>query len=220
MRSDQFTHLQALEYVDYLKRERKYSSKTCNDTVGYLKTLFFILVERDIIKSNPFCKIKKSKEEKGKNVAFTPGEIDKVIKYMKIHNERFYYATQFVRYVFIRRTELMYLKVHHISIENQTITIPSEVSKTGKQDSITIPRSLEKVIKEMNLDKANPYDYLFGKSMETCNRRIGRVADFSLEHTGCIELYRIVRDPYVVCRQCRHSDIKNEISEVFRPWYK
>lgn len=151
LRSDQFTHLQALEYVDYLKRERKYSSKTCNDTVGYLKTLFFMLVERDIIKSNPFCKIKKSKEEKGKNVAFTPEEIDKVIKYMKIHNERLYYATQFVRYAFIRRTELMYLKVHHISIENQTITIPSEVSKTGKQDSITIPRSLEKVIKEWPL---------------------------------------------------------------------
>lgn len=244
----EFTKLQALEYMDYLKQERKYSGKSCNNTVGYLKTLFFMLEEREVIKSNPFCAIKKYKEEKGKNVAFTPREVDLVTDYMKKHNIRLYYATQFVRYAFIRRTELMHLRVSNVDLINHTITIPADVSKNGKQDSITIPMSLEKIIVKMKLDEANPEDYIFGKDMLTCNRRISRVANFSDEHrkvidalkarkelifygwkhTGCAELYRIVKDPYVVCRQCRHSDIKMTmrylrslglgINEAVRDW--
>lgn len=246
--ASEFTKLHALEYMDYLKQERQYSGKSCNNAVGYLKTLFFMLEERDIIKSNPFCVIKKYKEEKGQNVAFTPEEVDKVTSYMRTHNKRLYYATQFVRYAFIRRTELMYLRVSNIDLSNHTITIPADVSKNGKHDFITIPLSLEKIIVEMKLDGANPTDYVFGKDMLTCNRRISRVANFSDEHrkvinalglrkelifygwkhTGCAELYRIVKDPYVVCRQCRHCDIKMTmrylrslglgINEAVREW--
>lgn len=243
-----FTKIHALEYVDYLKKVRHFSGKSCNNTVSYLKTLFFMLVEREIISKNPFCAIKKSKEEKGRNVAFSEKEIELVIPYMRKHAIRLYYATQFVRYAFIRRTELMYLKVGDIDLANHTIIVPSQVSKTGVQDSITIPRSLEEIILEMELDKANPNDYIFGRGMLTCNRKIARVADFSdahrkvidalgmrkelifygWKHTGCVELYRIVKDPYVVCRQCRHSDIKMTmrylrslglgINEAVRDW--
>lgn len=243
-----FTKIHALEYVDYLKMKRNFSGKTCNNTVSYLKTLFFMLVERELIATNPFCAVKKSKEEKGKNVAFTSREAELVMAYMRAHDIRLYYATQFVRYAFIRRTELMYLKVGCVDLRNHTITIPSHVSKTGTQDSITIPRSLESIIMEMGLDKANPDFYIFGKDMETCAKRISRVAYFSdrhrdvisalnlrkelifygWKHTGCVELYNIVRDPYVVCRQCRHSDIKMTmrylrslglgINEAVREW--
>lgn len=246
--ADQFTKVHALEYLDYLQKEKGLCGKTCNDTIGYLKTLFFMLQEREIIKSNPFCKIKKCKEEKGKNVAFTPSEIDKVSAYLRVHNIRLYYATQFVRYGFIRRTELMYLKVCNINLDSHTITIPSDVSKTGKQDSVTIPRSLEKIIREMELDKANPNDFVFGRGMQTCQYRMAKVGNFSdahrkaisalnlrkelifygWKHTGCVELYGIVKDPYVVCRQCRHSDIKMTmrylrslgvgINEAVREW--
>lgn len=210
----EFSKKHAIEYVDYLKKVRNFSGKTCNNTVSYLKTIFFMLVEREIISSNPFCAIKKSKEEKGKNVAFTPKEANIVTSYMKEHDIRLYYATQFVRYAFIRRTELMYLKVGCVDLRSHTIMIPSEISKTGTQDSITIPKSLEKIIIEMGLDQADPDYYIFGKDMETCARKISRVAYFSdkhrnvinalnlrrelifyvWKHTGCIELYIIVRD--------------------------
>lgn len=86
---------------------------------------------------------------------------------------------------------------------------------------------------EMKLDKANPDDYIFGKGLETCTTRLKRTADISdahreiiealgmrnelifygWKHTGCVELYcvelyNVIKDPYVVCRQCRHSDIR------------
>lgn len=187
-----------------------------------------MLVHRDICKSNPFTAVKKLKEEEGKNVAFTPSEIKKVLNYMRMVNVRLYYATQFVRYGFIRKTELTGLKVGNINLESHTITIPADISKTGKHDCVTIPKSLEKIILEMGLDKADPDLYIFGKGLETCKSKLRRTADISdahreiietlgmrhelifygWKHTGCVELYNIVRDPYVVCRQCRHSDIK------------
>lgn len=48
MQPSEFTQLYALDYVD-LKQEKKYCGKTCNDTVGYLKTIFFMLLEREIM---------------------------------------------------------------------------------------------------------------------------------------------------------------------------
>ena len=243
-----FQKKHAIEFVDWLQKEKSYKGKTTNSTVGYLKTLFYMLVERDICKKNPFTAVKKLKEEDGKNVAFTPKEVERVTTYMKRVNIRLFYATQFVRYGFIRKTELTNLKVRNISLRNHTITIPAEVSKTGKHDCVTIPKSLEKIIIEMGLDHANPDHYIFGKGLETCNSKLRRTADISdahreiietlgmrhelifygWKHTGCVELYNIVRDPYVVCRQCRHSDIKMTmkylrslglgINEAVRDW--
>lgn len=224
-----FTKKDALLYLDYLKVEKSFTGKTCNNSIGYLKTLFFMLKEREIINDNPFCAVKKCKEEAGKNVAFTQKEVEMILPYMKTHNNvRLYYATQFVRYAFLRRTELQNLKVSFINLDTHTITIPAHISKNGKTDSITIPKSLEKIIIEMGLSSANPDHYVFGKELETCDRKLARVAYFSdfhrecieaknmrkelifygWKHTGCVELYNLVKDPYVVCRQCRHSDIK------------
>lgn len=243
-----FEKKHAIEFADWLQKDKSYAGKTTNNTIGDLKSLFYMLVHREICKGNPFSAVKKLKEEEGKNVAFTPDEVDKVLKFMKKANLRLYYATQFVRYGFIRKTELTGLKVGNINLKSHTITIPADVSKNRKHDSVTIPQSLEKIILEMGLDKADPDLYIFGKGLETCNRKERRTADISnahreiiealgmrkelifygWKHTGCVELYNKVRDPYVVCRQCRHSDIRMTmrylrslglgINEAVRDW--
>ncbi len=243
-----FEKKHAIEFADWLQKDKSYAGKTTNNTIGDLKSLFYMLVHREICKGNPFSAVKKLKEEEGKNVAFTPDEVDKVLKFMKKANLRLYYATQFVRYGFIRKTELTGLKVRNINLKSHTITIPADVSKNRKHDSVTIPQSLEKIILEMGLDKADPDLYIFGKGLETCNRKERRTADISnahreiiealgmrkelifygWKHTGCVELYNKVRDPYVVCRQCRHSDIRMTmrylrslglgINEAVRDW--
>lgn len=243
-----FEKKHAIEFADWLQKEKSYTGKTVNNTIGHLKSLFYMLVHREICKGNPFSAVKKLKEEEGKNVAFTSDEVDKVLKYMKKANLRLYYATQFVRYGFIRKTELTGLKVGNINLKSHTITIPADISKNRKHDSVTIPQSLEKIILEMGLDKADPDLYIFGKGLQTCNRKEMRTADISnahreiiealgmrkelifygWKHTGCVELYNKVRDPYVVCRQCRHSDIRMTmrylrslglgINEAVRDW--
>ena len=224
----QFDKSHVLEFVDWLISELKYKGKTTNVMIGCLKTLFYMLVEREIIATNPFCVFKKMKEDEGHNVAFTPNEACRAIAYMKQHNIRLYYATQFVRYGFIRKTELTSLRVCDINLNNHTIVISAEASKNRRQDCVTIPKSLERIIGEMKLDKYNSEDYLFGRDLETGPVRLRRTADLSeahremitalgmrselifygWKHTGCVELYNLTKDPYIVCRQCRHSDIR------------
>jgi hypothetical protein len=73
--------------------------------------------------------------------------------------------------------------------------------------------SLEKIIKEMNLDQYNPNDYVFGHGLITCGRKLRRLANISdahreatvvlklrsdiifygWKHTGCVELYNKVK---------------------------
>jgi integrase len=223
-----FTPLIAREYLDYLLRDRNYSGKTHNSQMGILKTLFNQLVEREIIQKNPFAGIKALPEEIGKNVAFTREEREKIRDHLKEHNKRLYFAVQFLYYCFIRRSELIQLRVGDIDFQRMTITISSSASKNRKQESVTIPKSFEPILYEMGLDLAPKDFFIFGFKFQTCAKRM-RKADnlttahkkilneigirkecsfYGWKHTGVASLYQATKDPYLVMSQCRHSDIK------------
>jgi integrase len=108
--------------------------------------------------------------------------------------------------------------------------VPSKSSKNRKQDSITIPASFEKLIETSGILKLDPEMYIFGypgKLFQPSLIKVKRLDDFSdrqrevntllginpdcsfysWKHTGACELYNLTTDPYVVMRQCRHSDI-------------
>ncbi len=147
---------------------------------------------------------------------------------MQKQSPNFYYATRFIKYLFLRRTELVSLKVKHINWDNKTVVIASNIAKSRVQDSVTIPKSLESIIIKMGILKLDPETYIFGKNFLPSLTKSKRVDDFSdkqrkfnrnnniknecsfysWKHTGAVELYQITKDPYIVMRQCRHSDIK------------
>ncbi|NMC57842.1 MAG: site-specific integrase [Candidatus Methanofastidiosa archaeon] len=149
-----FTNTMARSYLDYLLVEKKYAGKTHNGQLGILKTIFNGMLDREIIDKNPFKGIKELPEEMGKNVAYTDEERKKIRDYLYEHNKRLYYAVQFVYYCFIRRSELIQLKVGDIDFNNMTIRIGSSVSKNRKQECVTIPKSFEPILYEVGLDKA------------------------------------------------------------------
>jgi integrase len=223
---ENFTPVLARSYLDYLIKDKKYAGKTHNGQLGILKTIFNAMVDREVIVKNPFKGIKEVKEEQGKNVAYTDEERLRIRDYLKEHNIRVYYAVQFVYYCFIRRSELIQLKVGDIDFENMTIRISSSISKNRKQESVTIPKSFEPILYEMGLDKAPKHYYIFGHRFMTCERRTVRADNlteshrkalkalgitgksfYSFKHTGCVNLYNSTKDIYLVSRQCRHYDI-------------
>ena len=225
---ENFTPIMARGYMDYLLTERKFSGKSFNHQLGILNSFFNGLVDREIIHRNPFKGIRKMQEDTGKFFSFTPDEQLKLKEYLAEHNKRLYYACQFVYYCFIRRSELIQLKVKDINWHSMTITIQSSLSKNRRQESVTIPRALEDVLYEMELDKAHPEHYIFGHRFNTCERRImnpdslsgshhkaasklgidEQKGFYSWKHTGVCDLYNATKDPYLVMQQCRHSDIK------------
>ena len=223
-----FTYYHARKYFDYLLKDKKYCGKTYNGHLNTLRSFFNGMVEREIIRANPINGIKQVRQETGKNTTYSQKEEKSLEEYLLKSNKNFFYATRFVKYCFFRRSELSKLQIKHINWEGKTISVPSGIAKTRIQDSVTIPKSLEKYIIEMGLLELSPELYIFGKNFVPSETRMKRVDDlsdkqreynrlldvkkecsfYSWKHTGVVELYNIVKDPYIVMRQCRHSDVK------------
>ena len=66
------------------------------------------------------------RQDTGKNVTFS-NEDERKFETVKRIDPNFYLATRFVRYCFLRRTELSKLQVKHLNWVNKTITYPQKV---------------------------------------------------------------------------------------------
>lgn len=226
-----FDKFKAQKFMDYLLRERNYRGKAHNTQLSAMKSFYNAIIERyPVVQINPFVKIKSVPEDSGKNTTYSKEEEERIVTYLRKKNKYFFYATRFVKYCFFRRTELSKLKVKHINWDNKTIVVPSENSKGRLQNSVTIPGSLETIIEEMEILKLDPETFIFGKNFQPSLKKLSRNDDFtdfqrkvnnelqikeectfySWKHTGVCELYNAMnpKDPYVVMRQCRHTDIK------------
>jgi integrase len=214
-------------YLDWLLGVKKYTGKTHNGHLSTIKTFFNEFVERKYIEKSPVHGFKMLREEVGKNNTYSEHE-EKLFEEIMTENPNFYLATRFVRYCFFRRSELSKIQVKHINWQSKTIIVPSENAKNRSQDSVTIPKTLERLIIKHRLMELDQEMYLFGKDFKPSPVKLNRVDDYtdfqreinrrlgikkectfySWKHTGAVELYQRTKDVYVVMRQCRHSDIK------------
>lgn len=227
LHTQNFTADHARKYCDWMLREKKYCGKTYNGHLTMLRTFFTEMVNRKYMPINPVAGFKFVRQEIGKNITYS-AEDEKLFKSIRDVHPEFYLATRFVKYCFLRRTELAKLQVKHINWGNKTITIPSKNAKSRVQDSVTIPSTLEKMIEGAGLLHLDPEVYVFGKHFKPNIKKIAKLDYFSdqqrdlnntlsigkgrtfysWKHTGVVELYNLTKDPYVVMRQCRHTDIK------------
>lgn len=228
----QFTGQFAQAYMDYLIVEKKYAGRTYNNQLGMLNTFFnmMALKSRKWIAENPFSGIEKLPTDMGKNLAYSNEEAALLSEYLQAHDRRLYYAVNFTYHCFIRKRELVNIKVGDIDWENRTIRLNSADTKNRIQDSVTIPDGLHRILLQMGLDLAPKHFYIFGKGLKTCETKCPRPDDisdrhlkhklaagfpkddgkayYSWKHTGVIAYWKAVKDPYVIQRQCRHSDLK------------
>ncbi len=222
-----FTNKHAQQFLDWILVDKGFCGKTHNGYLGNISGFFNEIEKRNKSVTNPFKGIKKLPEDVGSNTTYSVEEQNLLEKYFIENDKYFYFATRFVKYCFFRRTELSLLQVKHIMWYNKTIVVPSKSAKSRKQDSVTIGKTLEKIIKESGIINLDPQMYVFGKDFIPSFEKIKRLDDFSdkqrdinkmlgvkpectfysWKHTGCVELYNITTDPYVVMRQCRHSEI-------------
>jgi len=225
-----FTNKIAREYFDYLLVDRKYSGKSHNTQLGILKAFFNGIIERDqeSYKSNPFVGIKELKEDHGKNFPFSEMEKDLLKSKFEKNDPHYYAACMFVYFCFLRRSELIELQVKDIDLVKMTVTVSSLSAKNRTQQSVTIPRAMESIVKSMNLENFPSDWYVFGRYCKVSKDKTKKPDFFSykfriianklkidktkgfyaFKHSGVCALFTATKDPYVVMSQCRHSDIK------------
>ena len=189
-------------FFEYLTNERRIKESTYNDYIRHIKNGLAWCEKEHLMED-----IKKRKAVCIPAQYFTESQRSFLIRILKKENPDLWFVVQFVYYCFIRpRSELMFLTVGDIILEDKRILIPAKIAKNGKQEYVAIPDAFFPIVQRKVLGR-NPNDYLFpGKrggrigintyGDQHCKllRRIGFDSDryklYSWKHTGAVAAVR------------------------------
>ena len=220
-----FDKLRAVYFNDYLFVERAYAAKTVNGHISYLKSLFEVLVEREIILKNPFKGIKKHKEGLSRrNLAFSVEQIEEIKKIISERNPKLWLFIQFIYYCYLRPNEIRQLKKSHIQLATRQIFIPNYISKNNREGYVTLPESFYKelaIAEELKSDQ----EYIFpgslpdkpisknmmGLRFHKLIKELNLGKDYTLyswKHSGVVSAYNAGVDIKTIQNQCRHQSLE------------
>jgi site-specific recombinase XerD len=220
-----FDKLRAVYFDDYLTVECGYAAKTVNGHVSYLKSLFQVLVEREIILNNPFKNLKKHKEgESRKNMAFNEEQMDGIKKIVEEKDPSLWLFIQFIYYCYLRPNEVRQLKHSYFQLDKYQIFIPGYISKNGKDGYVTIPESFRSVLaRSKEFNSGNEYLFMgrynkkslsknvMGSRFRNLTRDFNLSKDYTLyswKHSGVVAAYRAGIEIKTIQNQCRHQNLK------------
>lgn len=220
-----FDRLRAVYFDDYLFVQCAYNAKTVNGHIAYLKSLFQILVEREVIGKNPFRGIAKHKESSSrKNLAFSPQQIEKIKKIVETKDPELWLFIQFIYYCFLRPNEIRLLEHRYFNLDEGKIFVPSSISKNGKDGHVSIPEGFTKILKQSKvfhskkrfIFEAKEGDRPYSKNVMS-ERFRKAIKDLKLEkdytlyswkHSGVVAAYQAGVDIKSIQNQCRHHSLE------------
>ncbi|MDX1903872.1 MAG: site-specific integrase [Thermonemataceae bacterium] len=195
-----------------------------NNYLTFLKTIFNVLVNREIISENPAQNIKKLKEEQTRSVVITKEHLKIIIDEIKQIDTETYIFCLFVFYTFIRPIELRRLKTSQVDIKNQKIVIYGNQSKNKKTEYVMLPEPLKEALTEARFLERNPESQLFSDKTPLKYSRNKYSILFSevvkskylpkeytlycLKHTRVVEYYKNGCGIKFIKEQCRHSSLE------------
>lgn len=165
--------------IEKTKEQRKWSNKSFNKNLGYLKAILSELMQWDIIENNPAHGIKSLKV--GETTAFIPATDDevKLIK-KKILSEfpSFYVYIITIFHTGIRPEELLHIQVKMVDLTKSQIILPPEITKTDIERIVPLNPFLKAYFEEMKLHQHHKEYYIFGSKREHTNRGLKKDLDF------------------------------------------
>jgi integrase len=220
-----FDKLRAIHFDDYLIGQCGYSAKTVNGHIAYMKSLFQVLVEREIIATNPFKGVAKHKESaSSRNLAFSENQIEKIKEIIEEKDPMLWMFIQFIYYCFLRPNEIRQLEHRFINLEEKKIYVPGNVSKNGKDGYVSIPDTFCGLLNESEYFNQedryvfqakfktipvskNVMGYRFRKLVKELN--LGKdYTLYSWKHSGVVAAYNAGVDIKTIQNQCRHQSLE------------
>ncbi len=169
---NQFDKILVVDFLDYILLDKERSPKTRNNYRTWLSTFAAWLVDRQYIKENFVENIKMIKENEKFRDPMTPEHLRALGEYTKENCPEFHLACLMEYYTFIRPEELRHIKIGYISIKDQTVTIPAEVAKNRRQQTVALNDTILKTMIEQDVFKYTSQDYLFGKDLKPGGQQI------------------------------------------------
>ncbi|MFC2090989.1 tyrosine-type recombinase/integrase, partial [Bacteroidota bacterium] len=220
-----FDRIRAIHFDDYLIGQCGYTAKTTNGHIAYLKSLFQILVEREIMAENPFKSVSKHKEaSSSKNLAFNDSQIASIKAIVEKKDPQLWLFIQFIYYCFLRPNEIRQLEHRYINLSEKKIYVPSTVSKNGKEGYVSIPETFaDYLLNSHYFNTEESYVFIaksgfkpisknnMGERFRKLVKELNLPKDntlYSWKHSGVVAAYNAGVDIKTIQSQCRHSSLE------------
>jgi len=196
---------------------------------SHLRSVFSILVQRDVLPVNPFLgSIKIKSVETDFNYPFSDYEKIRLEQYLQEYEPNLYLMTRFIFYSFIRPKELLSLRVRDIDLRNRTIKIKSSIAKNDRTETVPIVKPLLDLVLKSGIFSYPSDYYIFGDGLKPSRKKsapneptnihrealqklgfyVERVTVlYSWKHTGNIFAYMAGIDIKLIQRINRHSSV-------------
>lgn len=230
----QFDHSFCIDFLDYVFIDRDNGAQTRNNYLNFLRVFSGFLVEKGYLKSKPTDGINPiSKRLFKKERECIPLDVmGKIATYCKEKEPDFLFACYLLYYCFIRPVEMTRLKVRHFNIKQCTLTIPGDLSKNKKTQTVTIPKKVILYGIEIGVFSAPMEDFIFSYRLkpgsaeidpkhfrdhwENVRRALKLKKEwkfYSLKDTGITEMLKHKMAAIDVRDQARHSSLA--ITEIY-----
>ncbi len=133
-----FTRRHAERFLLLISNKDGVSSRTYNNYLRMLRTLFNHFIERDYIKENPFDKFTMKRIDEKMRETIPVEDRAKIKDYFMKNNVPFYYIMLLCYRCLIRPKEILMLKIKYVDFKNKMLKIPASVAKNHNERTIAL----------------------------------------------------------------------------------
>jgi len=159
-------------YLNSKQRESKWSIKTRNHAKVILSGFFNYLKREKYISKNPVSEVltQKGAQKSSKNKPFTDEHLTLINDYLVEHDPFTELFAKAIYYTCIRPIELRNLTLDMINFNSNEITIPGEISKNKKTETIDFDEEFRDLLDRHDVSSKSPGLYLFGANRTICGK--------------------------------------------------
>lgn len=156
------------DFLDWLYLDREVTGRTRNNYRGWCSSLATYFIEREYISTNPVVKIKTVPEDAKKRQPLTVAMLQALRSHLQAKNPVFLLACMMEYYTMIRPEELSNIRIHDISLKEQSIFVSAEFSKNKRDGKVGLNDELIKLMLDIELFKWPGDYYIFGDKLRQC----------------------------------------------------
>jgi len=214
------------DFRSHLQNVENQKPATINKALATLKTFFGWAVDAGHINNNPALKVKMKRVQQTHAPKWlSDGEQNRLLYALETERNQFKQARDkaivlTMMYGGLRVEEVSELKVNHIDIKNETVTVVN--GKGGKYRTVPMTKELRRALKQwlsyrIDSDKKvhQNSDFLFvsERSGQMTTRAIAYVVDGYLERSGLLERIQDgTKTDGFSCHSLRHTFCKNLVN--------
>lgn len=183
---------------------------------------------------NPTVGIDRHRVVSKKHAAYNTEQLEKLRALIEPADAQLLLFIRFLYYTLARPKELRFLKVGHIQMSEKRILMLGENAKTSREDFVGINANFAAIIRTSGILDYPP-DYFVFTHLQTPGTEATGINYFakrfrvflnrsqlkkvnhkftlySFKHTGAVQLFLGTKDPEMVRKQCRHTNLSQTIT--------